>query len=106
MAIYCNQRVVWSDTPHTSLFSGTMRTLNKCALTSWLKNVFVRITPHSWSSMSCVWLFVLFLFLALFLSVCLSYPLLFSSHFYLDTDVNLFLHVVDAKANVPFAFAE
>ena len=42
-----------------------------------------------------------FLFFALFLSVCLSYPLLFSFHFYLDPDLNLFLHVVVAKAIIP-----
>ena len=34
----------------------------------------------------------------LFRSVCLSYLLLFSFHFYPDTDLNLFLHVVVAKA--------
>ena len=27
-----------------------------CTLTSWLNNVFVRITPYSWSSMLCGWL--------------------------------------------------
>ena len=37
------------------------------------------------------------LFLALFLSVCLSYPLLFSVHFYLDPDLTLFLHVVSGQ---------
>ena len=37
------------------------------------------------------------LFLVLFLSVCLFYPLLFSSHFHLDPDLNLFLHVDNAK---------
>ena len=40
---------------------------------------------------------VLSLFLALFLSVCLSCSLLFSSHFHLDPDLNLFLHVDNAK---------
>ena len=46
------------------------------------------------------------LFFALFLSVCLSYPLLFSSHFYLYSALNLFLHVDDAKANKHCAFAK
>ena len=78
-----------------------------CTLTSWLKKVFVRITSYSWSFMCAVdWAFVLSLFLALFLSVCLSYPLLFSFHFYLNPVLNLFLHVDDAKANIPCAFAK
>ena len=34
-------------------FSCTVRTLNDVTLTSWLKNVFVRITSCSRSSMSC-----------------------------------------------------
>ena len=46
----------------------------------------------------CGWAFVLSLFLALFLSVCLSYPLLFSCHFYLYSVLNLFFHVDNAKA--------
>ena len=46
------------------------------------------------------------LFLALFLSVCLSYPVLFSFHFYLDPDLNLFLHVVDVKASTHWQSAK
>ena len=55
----------------------------------------------SMPSMVSGWLFVASLLLALFLSVCLSYTLLFSSHFYLYSDLNLFLHVDNAKANIP-----
>ena len=40
-------------------------------------------------------------FLALFLSVCLSFTLLFSSHFYLYSDLNSFFHMDNAKANNP-----
>ena len=36
--------------------------------------------------------------LTLFFSVCVSYPLLFSFHFYLKPDLSLFLHVVDIRA--------
>ena len=49
------------------------------------------------------WAFVLCLFLALFFSVCLSFTLLFSSHFYLYSVLNLFFHVDNAKANIPCA---
>ena len=38
------------------------------------------------------------LFLSLFLSVCLSYPLLFSSHLYLYSVLNLLFHVDGAEA--------
>ena len=33
--------------------------------------------------------------------MCLSYPLLFSCHFYLYSVLNLFFHVDNAKANIP-----
>ena len=72
-----------------------------CVTPHWLKNVFMRITPYSWSSTTCSWLIIcsLSVFLVLFLSVCLSYPLLFSSHFYLHSVPNLFFHVDSAEAN-------
>ena len=73
--------------------------------TTWLNIVFVRITPYSWPSMLSGWLIVcsLSLFLALFFSVCLSFTLLFSSHFYLYSVLNLFFPVENAKANIPCA---
>ena len=43
------------------------------------------------------------LFLALFRSVCLTHTLLFSSHFYLYSVLNLFFHVDSAKANITCA---
>ena len=47
----------------------------------------------------CGRVFVLWLSVPpLFLSVCLSYPLLFSSHFYLYSVLNFFFHVDNAKA--------
>ena len=61
--------------------------------------MFVRITSYSCHPCCAVErLFFDSLFLALFLSVCLSYPLLFSFHFYLYSVLNLFFHVVNAKA--------
>ena len=58
---------------------------------------------HSISMPSMVsgWLFVASLFLALSFSVCLSFTLLFSSHFYLCSDLNSFFHVDNAKAIIP-----
>ena len=50
MAIHCNRWEVLTGTPHTSFFSCTVRMLNVCH-TTWLKIVFVRITPYPWSSM-------------------------------------------------------
>ena len=47
------------------------------------------------------WASVPLCFFVLTVSVCLSFTLLFSSHFYLHSDLNLFVHVVNAKANIP-----
>ena len=85
MAIHCNRRGRGTQIHITRhFFSCTVRTLNDVHSHHGSKNVFVRITPYSWSSMLCGCPFIDSLFLALFLSVCLSYPLLFSFHFYLD----------------------
>ena len=67
----------------------------------------VRAASHfiSIPSMVSGWLFVASLFLALSFSVCLSFTLLFSSHFYLYSVLNLFFHVDNAKANNHCAFA-
>ena len=45
-------------------------------------------------------------FFVLTLSVCLSFTLLFTSHFYLYSDLNSFFHVDSAKAIVPCASAD
>ena len=57
--------------------------------TAWLKNVLVRVISFAWSSTLCGCPFLDSLFLALFLSVFFSYPLFF----YLNLELNLFLHV-------------
>ena len=44
-------RTLYTYTPHTSFFSCTVRMHDDVYHTTWLKNVFVRITPYSWSSM-------------------------------------------------------
>ena len=48
---------------------------------------------------------VVSLFLALFLSVCFSFTLLFSSHIYLHSVLNFFFHVDNAEANISCASA-
>ena len=85
MALHCNRRVVYTDTLHTSIFSHKVR---------MLKDV-----SHHVGSRTCLCAYLIFmvihderlierlffasLFLALFLFVCLSFTLLFSSHFHL-----------------------
>ena len=83
MAIHCNRRGVYTETPHTSFLLLHSAHTGWCTLTSWLKNVFVRITPCSWSSMLCGWAFVLWLSVPRFvpfrvslLSFALFFPLL------------------------------
>ena len=58
--------------------------------TAWLKNVLVRVIPSAWSSTLCGCPFLDSLFFTLFLSVCFSCPFFF----YLNLELNLFLHVV------------
>ena len=58
MAIHCNRRGVYTGTPHTSFFSCALHTFHNVYHTTWLKNVFVRITPYPWSSMMSGWLIV------------------------------------------------
>ena len=53
------------------------------------KNVLVRVISSAWSSTLCVCPFFDSLFLTLFLSVCFSYPFFF----YLNLELNLFVHV-------------
>ena len=69
-----------------------------CCTTHWLKCLQERVTSSAWSSTWCCCLFFDSLFLALFLSVCFSYPFFF----YLNTDLYHFLVVV-AKAIRPCA---
>ena len=56
----------------------------------------LQIHGHRWWAVD--WSSVPSQFLALFLSVCLSFTLLFSSHFYVYSVLNLFFHVDNAKA--------
>ena len=65
-----------------------------CCTTHWLKCLHERFTSSAWSSTWCGCPFFDSLFLAMFLSVCLSYPFFF----YLNSDLYLFLHVVDIRA--------
>ena len=58
IAIYCNRRACKQIHFTRHFLSCTVRTLNDVLHHIWLKNVFVRITPYSWSSMSFVWVFV------------------------------------------------
>ena len=60
-----------------------------CCTKHWLKCLHERFASSAWPSTLCGCPFFDFLFLALVLSVCLSYPFFF----YLDTDLYLFLHV-------------
>ena len=65
----------------------------------WLKCLHERFTSSTCYPRCAVVRSLTLLFLALFLSVSLSYPLLFTFHFYLNPDLNLFLHVVDTRAS-------
>ena len=56
-------------------------------------------------SMMSGWAFVPRCFFVLSFSVCLSFTYLFSSHFYLHSDLNSFFLVDNAKANNPCASA-
>ena len=95
IAIYCNRwRVCRQYTSHVT-FSLAQRTcFMMCETPHWLKCLHERVISSAWSSTLCGCPFFDSLFLTLFLSVCFSYPFLF----YLDTDLNLFLHVVDIRA--------
>ena len=86
------------NTSHVTVSLAQRTCFMMCDTPHWLKCLHERTTSSTWSSTLCGCPFFDSLFLALFLSVCLSYPLLFSFHFYLDPDRNLFLHVVVAKA--------
>ena len=106
----CNQvwmknggRIPWNvaaicvdSTPHTSLFLLYTTRVSQCVSHTHLAQERV-CTRHSilMPSMLSVWAS---LFLAFVISVCLSYPLLFSAHFYLHFVLNLFVHVDNAKA--------
>ena len=77
-----------------------------CITPHWLKCLHARVTPFScypWWAVDCF--LVASLFLSLFLSVCLSSTLLFSSHFFLYSVLNLFFRVDNAKANITCASA-
>ena len=67
---------------------------------AWLKNVCAHHSILMVIHVVRLSVFFFFdsLFLALFFSVYLPYPLLCSFHLYLDPDLNLFLHVVDIRA--------
>ena len=79
------------STPHTSLFLCTMGVLNNVLHnTSAQVSARARFTSSTWSSTLCGCPFFDSLFLALFVSVCVSYL----SFFYLNPELNLFLHVV------------
>ena len=70
-----------------------------CNNTSWQVSAWAH-HPIFMPSMMSGWAFVPRCFFVLTLSVCLSFTLLFSSHFYLYSVLNLFFHVDNAKANI------
>ena len=84
-----------TGTPHASL-SLALRTRNDVH-SHHGSRMFLCASHHTHGHPCCVTdcCLVASVFLALFLSVCIYYPLLFSVHFFLDPDLNLFLHVVD-----------
>ena len=93
------------STLHTSFFLCTMRVLNN-VLHSTLAPVSARarFTSSTWSSMSCAWVSVLLLsvpHLAFFRVFLLSLLL-----FYLNLELNLFLHVVVIGAKIPLALRQ
>ena len=77
-----------------ALASPTSLCFMMCDTPHWLKCLHERIMSSTWSSTLCGCPFFDLLFFALFLSVCFSHPFCF----YLDTDLYLFLHVVDIRA--------
>ena len=107
------QERVLTDTPHTSFFSCTLHfmilRISHCMAQDEprLKCLHARVTHihaiHNERLSVCSSL--LRLFLSLSFSVCLSITLLFSSHFYLYSDLNSFFHVSNAKAIIPRASA-
>ena len=80
------------DSSGPALASPTSLCFMMCDTPHWLKCLHERIMSSAWSSTLCGCPFFDLLFFALFLSVCFSH--LF---FYLDTDLYLFLHVVDIR---------
>ena len=93
IAIYCKQRSVYTDTPHTSLFLLHSARVSWCVIHHIGSSVCTSASRHLHGH-PCRAFDLLSLFLALFVSVCLSCPLLFSFFFYLNPELNLFLHVV------------
>ena len=89
MAIHCNRREC-TQIHFTRRFSVAQGAcLMMCITPHWLQCLHARVTSLSIPSMVSGWLFVASLFFALLLSVCLSFTLLFSSHFYLFSVLNL-----------------
>ena len=81
-------------TSHVTFFCAQCACWIMCCTTHWLKCLHERVTSSAWSSTLCGCPFFDSLFLALFLSVCFSYLFFF----YLNPELNLFLHVVDIGA--------
>ena len=97
IAIYCNRR--WVQTvhlahTHTSFSSVHNARAEQCVAQHMGSSVCTSASPHPDGHPCRAFECCLTLFLALFLSVCLSCPFFF----YLDTDLYLFLHVVDIRA--------
>ena len=99
MAIHCNRRVCRQIHLTRHFLSCTVRTLNDVH-SHHGSRMCLCASPHTHGhpcrAVECS--FFDSLFLALFLSVCLSYPLFFSFHFYLYSVLNFFFHVDNAKA--------
>ena len=106
MAIHCNRRGVYTDTPRTSFFSCTVRMLNDVSHHNGTRTCLCA-SPHThghpWWAVDR--LFFVSLFVALSFSMCLSFTFLFPFHFYLYSVLNLFFHVDNAKAMIPCASA-
>ena len=81
MAIHCNRRGVYTDSPHTSFFSCTVRMLSDVYHTTLARASFHLHAIHGERLSVCL----LRLFLALTSSVCLSVFYLFSSTLYLHS---------------------